>query len=34
MQWSSLLAKLSPERIQAILREGQCNPVSDYKYVI
>ncbi|KAH9959988.1 hypothetical protein BC827DRAFT_428157 [Russula dissimulans] len=30
MQWSNLLAKLSPERIQPILREGQCNPVSDY----
>jgi hypothetical protein len=34
MQWSHLLAKLSPERVQPILREGQCKPPADYKYVI
>jgi hypothetical protein len=34
MQWSNLLGKLSPERIHTILREGQCKPVSDYKYVM
>lgn len=34
MHWSSLLGKLSPERIHPILREGQCKPVSDYKYVM
>jgi len=34
MQWLNLLGKLSPERIQPILREGQCKPVSDYKYVV
>jgi len=34
MQWSHLLAKLSPVRVQPILREGQCKPPADYKYVI
>jgi hypothetical protein len=34
MQWSHLLAKLSPERVQPILREGQCKPPADYKYVM
>jgi hypothetical protein len=34
MQWPNLLIKLSPERVQSILREGQCKPVSDYKYVM
>ncbi|KAH9165611.1 hypothetical protein EDB89DRAFT_289298 [Lactarius sanguifluus] len=30
MPWPGLLAKLSPERVAPILREGQCKPVSDY----
>jgi hypothetical protein len=34
MQWLHLLAKLSPERVQPILREGQCKPPADYKYVM
>lgn len=34
MQWLHLLAKLSPERVQPILREGQCKSPADYKYVI
>ncbi len=34
MHWSHLLAKLSPERVQPILREGQCKPPADYKYVM
>lgn len=33
MPWSGLLAKLSPERVAPILREGQCKPVS-YEYVL
>jgi len=34
MQWLHLLAKLSPKRVQPVLREGQCQPLADYKYVI
>ena len=34
MQWSHLLTKLSPERVQPFLREGQCKPPADYKYVM
>lgn len=32
MQWSHLLAKLSPERVLPVPREGQCKPPADYKY--
>ena len=34
MPWPGILAKLSPERVTPILREGQCKPVSDYEYVL
>ncbi|KAI0261885.1 hypothetical protein BC834DRAFT_421580 [Gloeopeniophorella convolvens] len=33
MQWQNLLAKLSPERAVPPLRDGQCRPVSNYRYV-
>src|SRR5260221_4176742 len=34
MPWPNIFGKLSPTRILPILREGQCSPVSNYKYVM